>query len=80
MRWYQESAVQAALLEMLAHKHRALLSLATGTGKTFIAFNLCWKLIKSGYTKKVLFLADRVNLRDQAYNEFAPLPPGATPP
>jgi type I restriction enzyme R subunit len=55
---------------MLAGKHRALLSLATGTGKTFIAFNLCWKLIESGYAKKVLFLADRVNLRDQAFNEF----------
>lgn len=72
MRWYQESAVQAVLLQMLAGKHRALLSLATGTGKTFIAFNLCWKLIQSGYAKKVLFLADRVALRDQAYNEFAP--------
>jgi type I restriction enzyme R subunit len=71
MRWYQERAVQATLLEMLAGNRRALLSLATGTGKTFIAFNLCWKLIQSGYAKKVLFLADRVNLRDQAYNEFA---------
>ena len=70
MRWYQESALQAALLQMLAGKRRALLSLATGTGKTFIAFNLAWKLIQSGYAKKVLFLADRVNLRDQAYNEF----------
>jgi type I restriction enzyme R subunit len=70
MRWYQESSVHASLLEMLAGKHRGLLSLATGTGKTFIAFNLCWKLIESGYAKKVLFLADRVNLRDQAYNEF----------
>lgn len=64
MRWYQERAVQEALRQMLAGKHRALLSLATGTGKTFIAFNLCWKLIESGYAKKVLFLADRVNLRD----------------
>lgn len=70
MRWYQERAVQEALLQILAGKHRALLSLATGTGKTFIAFNLCWKLIESGYAKKVLFLADRVNLRDQAFNEF----------
>lgn len=70
MRWYQESAVQAALLQMLADKQRALLSLATGTGKTFIAFNLCWKLIRSGYAKKALFLADRVTLRDQAFNEF----------
>ena len=70
MRWYQEASVQAVLLEMLASRHRALLSLATGTGKTFIAFNLCWKLIRSGYATKVLFLADRVNLRDQAYSEF----------
>ncbi len=70
MRWYQERAVHSALLEILSGKDRALLSLATGTGKTFIAFNLCWKLIRSGYAHKVLFLADRVNLRDQAYNEF----------
>lgn len=71
MRWYQERAVAATLEQLLAGKERALLSLATGTGKTFIAFNVAWKLVQSGYAKKVLFLADRVNLRDQAYNEFA---------
>jgi len=73
MRWYQERAVVAALEQMLADHHRALLSLATGTGKTFIAFNLVWKLLRAGYAKKVLFLADRVSLRDQAYNEFGAL-------
>lgn len=72
MRWYQERSVNAALEQMLAGHSRALLSLATGTGKTFIAFNLAWKLLKSGYAKKVLFLADRINLRDQAFNEFGP--------
>jgi len=70
MRWYQERAVTAALEQMLAGNRQALLSLATGTGKTFIAFNLAWKLIESGYAGKVLFLADRINLRDQAFNEF----------
>jgi type I restriction enzyme, R subunit len=70
MHWYQERSVLAVLQQMLAGKQRALLSLATGTGKTFIAFNLAWKLIKSGYATRVLFLADRVSLRDQAFNEF----------
>lgn len=86
MRWYQEAAVTAALESLVSGHHRALLSLATGTGKTFIAFNLCWKLIQSGYAKKILFLADRVALRDQAYNEFGAfdaargVAAGATPP
>ncbi|MCC4907756.1 DEAD/DEAH box helicase family protein [Microbacterium sp. cx-59] len=72
MRWYQERAVTAALDEMLSGRRRALLSLATGTGKTYIAFNLAWKLLRSGYSKRVLFLADRISLRDQAFNEFGP--------
>jgi type I restriction enzyme R subunit len=71
-RYYQERAITAAIDQMLLGRHRALLSLATGTGKTFIAFNLAWKLMRSGWSKRVLFLADRVNLAAQAYNEFAP--------
>ena len=70
MRYYQERAVAAAIEEMLIGRHRALLSLATGTGKTFIAFNIVYKLLASRYLKRVLFIADRVSLRDQAYNEF----------
>lgn len=70
LRWYQEAAVTAALEQMLLGRKRALLSLATGTGKTFIAFNLSWKLTRSGYATKVLFLADRVKLRGDAFNEF----------
>lgn len=46
--------------------------MATGTGKTFVAFQIVWKLIKSGYFQRVLYIADRIFLRDQAYNEFAP--------
>lgn len=73
MRYYQERAVAAVLEQMLAGRRRALLSLATGTGKTFIAFNIVHKLLASGYLKRVLFIADRVSLRDQAYNEFGAL-------
>lgn len=73
LRYYQERAVSAAIEEMLRGNARALLSLATGTGKTFIAFNIVWKLLQSGYVKRVLFIADRINLRDQAYNEFGGL-------
>ncbi|AWG70732.1 MULTISPECIES: DEAD/DEAH box helicase family protein [Mycobacteroides] len=73
MRYYQERAVSAALEQILAGNRRALLSLATGTGKTFIAFNIVYKLLATGYAKRVLFIADRVTLRDQAYNEFGGL-------
>ena len=59
---------------------RILLTMATGTGKTFIAFQIAWKLLKSGWLKRqhadrparILFLADRIVLRDQAYRNFAP--------
>jgi type I restriction enzyme R subunit len=62
--------------------------MATGTGKTFVAFQVVWKLIKSGWLQRqhperptrVLFLADRVVLRDQAYNTFAPFADGTSEP
>lgn len=72
LRYYQEAAVTAAIEEILAGKSRALLALATGTGKTFIANNVVWKLMKSGYFKKTLFLVDRLSLWKQAYNDFSP--------
>ncbi len=71
LRYYQERAVTAAITEAVRGRNRALLALATGTGKTFIAFNIAHKLIHSGYAQKILFLADRISLRDQAFNEFA---------
>ena len=77
-RYYQESAVNA-VLEAVAHKKdRILLTLATGTGKTTIAFHIAWKLFQTRWNLKwdssrrprILFLADRNILSDQAYGEF----------
>lgn len=79
-RYFQEAAVRAVIQRLMRGQRRILLTLATGTGKTFIAFQTVWKLIKSGWLKRrhpdrparILFLADRVVLRDQAYKTFAP--------
>lgn len=71
--WYfQEVAIKKAIEAVLNGKKRILLTMATGTGKTFVAFQIVWKLLKSGYFHRVLYLADRIFLRDQAYNEFSP--------
>lgn len=72
LRYYQEAAISAALQKITRGEKRILLTLATGTGKTIIAFNLVWRLLKAGYFKRVLFIADRNFLRNQAYNVFAP--------
>jgi type I restriction enzyme R subunit len=71
LRYYQERAITAGIASILRGDRRGLLSIATGTGKTFIAANLVWKLVRSGYYKKVLFLVDRVVLLNQAYHEFS---------
>ena len=71
--WYfQDAAIRKTIDAILAGKKRILLAMATGSGKTYVAFQTVWKLIKSGHIKRVLYLADRNFLRDQAYNEFAP--------
>ncbi len=82
MRYYQEVAVNRTIEAILKGGQRILLNLATGTGKTFISFQIAWKLIKSGYfaNKRVLFLADRVVLRGQAFNAFEPFKDGAGDP
>lgn len=82
MRYYQEVAVNRTIEAILKGKQRILLNLATGTGKTFISFQIAWKLIKSGYfaNKRVLFLADRVVLRGQAFNTFEPFKDGSGDP
>ena len=79
-RYFQEAAIKEALLRMMRGQKYILLTMATGTGKTFTAFQLAWKLLKSGWLRhqkddqpgRILFLADRVVLRDQAYNAFGP--------
>ncbi|MBK9926632.1 MAG: DEAD/DEAH box helicase family protein [Anaerolineales bacterium] len=77
-RYYQEIAVNNALQAIAENKDRILLTLATGTGKTTIAFHIVWKLYQTRWNLKrdasrrprVLFLADRNILADQAFSEF----------
>lgn len=84
-RYYQEIAVNKALKAIAEEKQRVLLTMATGTGKTFIAFQIAWKLFQSrwnlkrdgGRRPRILFLADRNILADQAYNAFSPFPEDA---
>ena len=79
-RFYQEIAVRKALEAVANNEQRILLTLATGTGKTFIAFQIVWKLFQSrwnlnrdgGRRPRILFLADRNILANQAYNSFDP--------
>lgn len=76
-RYYQENAVNAVLDAISRKVDRILLTLATGTGKTYIAFQICWKLMQTrwniaenGRLPRILFLADRNILADRAYNAF----------
>lgn len=75
--YYQETAVNRVLETIADDKKRVLLTLATGTGKTFIAFQIAWKLFqtrwnlsKNNLRPRILFLADRNILADQAFNGF----------
>jgi type I restriction enzyme R subunit len=80
-RYFQEVAIRRVIERMLGNQKRILLTMATGTGKTFTALQIAWKIKKSGWLKKpVLFIADRIVLRDQAYNTFAPFGSGQSDP
>lgn len=80
-RYFQEAAVYRVLERIVRAQRRILLTMATGTGKTFIAFQIVWKLKRSGWLQKpVLFITDRIVLRDQAYNQFAPCNDGISDP
>ena len=84
-RYYQEIAVNNAMDAIAEKKQRILLTLATGTGKTLIAFQIVWKLYHSrwnlqrdsGRRPRILFLADRNILAGQAFNTFSPFPEDA---
>lgn len=84
-RYYQDVAITRVLESIASGRDRILLTLATGTGKTFIAFQLAWKLFQSRWNlsgkptrrPRVLFLADRNILADQAYNAFSAFPDDA---
>lgn len=71
-RYYQQVAIRRALEAITKGQKRILLNLATGTGKTTIAFQIAWKLKHAKQIRRVLFLADRNVLRDQAFNTFEP--------
>lgn len=73
-RYYQQVAIDRTL-EAVAHdQRRQLLVMATGTGKTFTAFQIIWRLLKAGTVKRVLYLADRNVLIDQTITgDFEPL-------
>ncbi len=75
-RYYQVNAVNAAVEAIAKGRDRILLVMATGTGKTYTAFQIIWRLWKAGRRKRILFLADRNVLVDQAMvNDFRPFGP-----
>ncbi len=94
-RYYQDIAIERVLEAIANRKQRILLTLATGTGKTFIAFQLAWKLFHSRWNlndwpfdrlrvigeptrrPRILFLADRNILANQAFNAFSAFPEDA---
>ncbi len=77
-RYYQRNAVYKVLNAIAEKKQRILLTMATGTGKTATAFQICWKLFHAKWNlrrdgtraPRILFLADRNILADQAFNAF----------
>ncbi|RTL61588.1 MAG: DEAD/DEAH box helicase [Pseudonocardiaceae bacterium] len=72
-RYYQVNAVNAAIEAIAKGRDRVLLVMATGTGKTYTAFQIIWRLWKAGRKKRILFLADRNVLIDQTMvNDFRP--------
>ncbi|MCM1222491.1 MAG: DEAD/DEAH box helicase family protein [Lachnospiraceae bacterium] len=73
-RYYQRNAVNRTIHAIAKGQSRILLVMATGTGKTYTAFQIVWRLLKSGLKKKVLYLADRNILVDQSIQQdFKPL-------
>ena len=73
-RYYQRNAVNRTLEAISKSQNRILIAMATGTGKTYTAFQIVWRLLDSGTKKKVLYLADRNNLVDQTISgDFKPL-------
>jgi type I restriction enzyme R subunit len=84
-RYYQDIAVEQAMEAIVENRQRILLTLATGTGKTFIAFQIAWKLFHTRWNlsreplrrPRILFLADRNILANQAFNAFSAFPEDA---
>lgn len=85
LRYYQELAVKNTMEAIAKDKQRILLTLATGTGKTAVSFQIAWKLFQTKWNlqrdgsrrPRILFLADRNILANQAYNSFSSFPEDA---
>lgn len=72
-RYYQQVAINRTVEAIAAGERRVLLVMATGTGKTYTAFQIIWRLWKAGMKKRILFLVDRNILADQTkINDFKP--------
>ena len=71
LRPYQKEAIQAFENNLEERKRLMLLAMATGTGKTFTTVNLVYRMLASGYAKRILFLVDRKSLAAQAVTAFA---------
>lgn len=83
-RYYQEIAINNVLSAVAKQRNRILLTMATGTGKTYTAFQICWKLTQTKWNTKgidraprILFIADRNILANQAINDFDQFPEDA---
>ena len=84
VRYYQENAINNVLNAIADNEKRILLTMATGTGKTYTAFQICWKLYETNWNTKgtdkkprILFISDRNILANQAKNDFEQFPEDA---
>ncbi|MFA5146958.1 MAG: DEAD/DEAH box helicase family protein [Candidatus Omnitrophota bacterium] len=75
LRLYQREAIQRIEQATINHKRNMLIAMATGCGKTFTIVNLIYRIMKSGYAKRILFLVDRKALAAQAVTELASFEP-----
>ena len=83
-RYYQENAINNVLTAIANGERRILLTMATGTGKTYTAFQICWKLYETNWNThgteqkpRILFISDRNILANQAKNDFEQFPEDA---
>ena len=83
-RYYQEIAINKVLAAIANNQQRILLTMATGTGKTYTAFQICWKLYETNWNThgtdqkpRILFISDRNILANQAKNDFEQFPEDA---
>ncbi len=75
LRKYQKDAIDAVEKALIENRRRMLLAMATGTGKTVVAVSLVYRLLKSGFAKRILFLVDRRALAVQAVSAFSAFEP-----